>query len=210
MPDGFQPKSLDDILAGTAGRRVRGYGWDPRRGPKPLWAVVGDGGPFESPAGENLPADRIPIQLAQAEGSDTNQDGADGDVTWQRMNPDAYVFSNPRVIDNLKRLHRAIADQGVSPNAFSIRVSGGDRYRDPDGAHRSSTNDEVVEGSSPTSPHLVDHGARAADIVVKGVPRDVFERALRDTEFLPENTQSYDDGHTHVGLPNRPEYHAPK
>jgi murein DD-endopeptidase MepM/ murein hydrolase activator NlpD len=58
----FQRKSLDDILAGAAGRPPRrAYAWDAEQGPKPLWAIAGDGAPY----GEET---RRAIQLGEAPG----------------------------------------------------------------------------------------------------------------------------------------------
>lgn len=206
----FQPKSLDEILAGAPGRVGRTVPIPLGGGPKPLWAVIGEAAPYGWQTGGGLSMERSPVKFAQAQTGETGAGQVDPGAAWEGINPDGYAFSNPRVVDNLKRLRQAIVHQGISADDFSIRVSGGDRDRDTDGVIRSSTNHEVVKGASPTSPHLVERGARAADIVVKGVPREVFERALSETEFLPANTQYYEDGHTHVALPNRPEYYAPK
>ncbi len=40
-----------------------------------------------------------------------------------------------------------------------------------------------------------------------GVNKEMFMDALRDTEFRQESTRDdYDDGHTHIALPNTQEY----
>lgn len=57
---------------------------------------------------------------------------------------EGFVFSNPRVIHNLRRLKQAILDLGVDPSHFTFRVTGGDRYIDSDGNHRSATNHQIV------------------------------------------------------------------
>ncbi|MFZ5503509.1 MAG: RHS repeat-associated core domain-containing protein [Pseudomonadota bacterium] len=118
-----------------------------------------------------------------------------------------YVLNNPQVTANLQALNQAIIKQGLNNSNFQLTVTGGDRYRDAAGNVRSSTNNEIIPNASPTSPHLIERGARACDLSVSGVPNDVFDRALRDTDFIPQNTiRDYDDGHTHIGLPNLPRY----
>lgn len=126
-----------------------------------------------------------------------------GGTTYQ-----GFVFSNPRVVQNLRRLEEMLLEQDTDPTQFSFRVSGGDRYVDSEGNHRSATDHQIVPNSDPNSPHLVENGARAADIVVTGVSHAAFEQALRQTEFLPANTRYYPD-HIHVALPNLREYYAP-
>ncbi|MDT8385446.1 MAG: RHS repeat-associated core domain-containing protein [Gammaproteobacteria bacterium] len=123
------------------------------------------------------------------------------------LNTGGFVLNNPQVTSNLQALNQAIINQGLSNSDFQLTVTGGDRYRDAAGNIRSSTNNEIIPNSSPTSPHLIERGARACDLSVSGVQDDVFDRALRDTDFLPQNTiRDYDDGHTHIGLPNLPTY----
>lgn len=69
----FEGRSLGDILAGAAGRpRRRTYGWDAERGPKPLWAIAGDGAPFGEAGGDagtdggDRQAEADPVQVVQA------------------------------------------------------------------------------------------------------------------------------------------------
>jgi hypothetical protein len=91
------------------------------------------------------------------------------------------------------------------PNG-DIRVSGGDRYLDRDGNVRSATNNKVVPGSRYTSPHLYENGARAVDIYVPGASDKEIKDAAKRAGFPEYNTkQDYDDGHTHINLPNTPD-----
>jgi hypothetical protein len=45
------------------------------------------------------------------------------------------------------------------------------------------------------------------DISVEGVSNELFDAAIRLTDFLSANTRRYADGHTHIALPNRPEFY---
>lgn len=63
MAFGFQPKSLDEILAGAPGRARRAApGAAAWNGPTPLWAIVGEPAPFGWEAGAplRLAADATP------------------------------------------------------------------------------------------------------------------------------------------------------
>ncbi len=120
-----------------------------------------------------------------------------------------YVLSNPYVKNNLRQLNTAIVALGLSDSSFTLRVTGGDRYKDQCGDIRSSTNGQIVSGSSKTSPHLISRGARAVDLVVSGVSNKIFDKALKRTRFLPANTlRNYPDGHTHIALPNLRNYYV--
>jgi hypothetical protein len=128
----------------------------------------------------------------------------------RNLNPDGYVFNNPQVPENVQKLHDGIAGE-LGTADFVFQVTGGDRYIGPDGRIYSATDGSLISASSLTSPHLIERGARAADLRVDGVPNEVFDRVLRtQTDFLPANTiRGYDDGHTHVALPNTPEFSLP-
>lgn len=120
-----------------------------------------------------------------------------------------YILQNPQVRADLERLNQEIINQGGLADAdFVLQVTGGDRYIDPAGNIRSATTGEIVRGATRTSPHLIERGARAVDLRVTGVPDAMFDRALRNTEFLPANTQrGYADRHTHISLPNLERYY---
>jgi RHS repeat-associated protein len=114
-----------------------------------------------------------------------------------------YVITNPLVRSNLERLNQTIINFDYSNNDFVLRITGGDRYRDKDGHIRSLTDDSIVCDSSQTSPHLIERGARAVDLQVIGISNELFDRALRMTDFSSANTRrNYKDGHTHINLPN--------
>ena len=87
------------------------------------------------------------------------------------MSPYNYVLNNPLVRGNLELLNLLIVQTGVPDDCFVIRVTGGDRYRDPNNptVHRSSSNGSIVKDSSPTSPHLIERGARAVDFNIDNV-----------------------------------------
>jgi len=128
-----------------------------------------------------------------------------------RIEWNEYILNNVLVIRNLIRLNQAIIDSGVKDDHFVLNVTGGDRFRDSCGKIRSVTTYEIVPGASSTSPHLIERGARAVDLNVIGVSNAVFDTALLKTDFLPANTQrNYPDGHTHIGLPNTPQYSYPR
>lgn len=92
-----------------------------------------------------------------------------------------------------------------------LSTTGDDRYIDSAGVIRSMTDDSIVRGSAPRSPHLIENGARAVDLRVQGVPSRVFDNALRGTDFSPGSTlRNYPDGHTHINLPNERRFYAPR
>ena len=111
-----------------------------------------------------------------------------------------YVLSNPYVRSNLEKLDSKIAEE-IGRCDFVLRVTGGDRYIDAQGKHRSSTNHQIIENSDPHSPHLVERGTRAVDLSVTGVSNKEFDKALRQTDFSTV-LRNYSDGHTHINLPN--------
>ncbi|MEW6412449.1 MAG: RHS repeat-associated core domain-containing protein [Candidatus Zixiibacteriota bacterium] len=135
-----------------------------------------------------------------------------------------YRVNNMYVRYNLERLNQAIIDQGYDNESFTIRVTGGDRYSDENGLHFSASGEGLVRNSDELSPHLIERGARAVDFQLEGFGSghynscmmSVFEKALKDTEFLPENnrplkkngtwTRKYGDGHIHVALPYTPQF----
>jgi RHS repeat-associated protein len=129
------------------------------------------------------------------------------DLLGLRIEWGAYAINNPFVRYNLWRLNREIIKCGISDDKFVLQISGGDRFKDLLGKIRSLTNYEIVKGSDPKSPHLLENGARAVDLYYRGISDEIFDAALRKTEFSPENTRrGYSDGHTHINLPNQPKY----
>jgi len=120
-----------------------------------------------------------------------------------------YIFSNLKVIRNLIRLNEEIIKLGKKDDEFVLSVTGGDRFKDSQGNIRSATTYEIIQNSSSTSPHLTERGARAVDLCVSGVSNESFDKALKKTEFLPDNTErNYQDTHTHIALPNLINYYA--
>ena len=131
------------------------------------------------------------------------------DALGLRIEWNHYVLSNLSVIRNLIRLNQEIINLGKKDDEFVLSVSGGDRFIDSEGNVRSITTYEIVPESTSTSPHLVERGARAVDLCVTGVTNNLFDRALKNTEFLPENTERYSDrSHTHIALPNSREFYS--
>lgn len=119
-----------------------------------------------------------------------------------------FVFNNPRVRANLEQLNREIVKLGIPNDQFVLKISGGDRFRDRCGNIRSATDYDKVPGSDPNSPHLLKNGARGVDLYQQGVSDEVFDTALRKTEFSPEWTRrGYPSGHTHINLQNKPGYY---
>jgi hypothetical protein len=136
------------------------------------------------------------------------------------------VFSNEQVVSNFEKLNSLIHDLEPSDNCVVLRVTGGDRYRDPNDPRviRSATNDAVIPNADPHSPHLDEKGARAIDFVVENqgqggqggctqgcwpLTDSDIDVLLLMTDFAPHNTQrNYPEGpHTHVNLPNRPRFY---
>ena len=121
---------------------------------------------------------------------------------------------------NLDLLDSLIVNSGISDGCFVLRVTGGDRYRDPKNPQliRSATNGAVVPNAAPQSPHLRERGARAIDFVVENskaqcgcapVTNAIVDQALPWTDFsLADTERNYPEGpHTHVNLPNLPKYY---
>jgi len=119
-----------------------------------------------------------------------------------------YILSNPNVPDNLDLINALLVSRGYPDRSFQLGVTGGDRYLDAAGNVRSSTNHAIVPGADRTSPHLDVNGARAVDLQVTGIPNDVFDQVLRQTNFAPGMTLRYPDGHTHISLP--PQFGLPR
>ncbi len=130
-----------------------------------------------------------------------------------RINWANYVLNNPWVVSNFIGLNQQLVSQGVPDECFELRVTGGDRYRQNRRIHRSLTNNTVVPGSDPDSPHLVERGSRAVDFKVimstdpkctcYNISNTALNSAIGNTSFAPKDTRSnYDDGHVHVNLPN--------
>ncbi len=132
-----------------------------------------------------------------------------------------YVLSNPLVRQNFDLLNSLIVQSGISDDCFILRVTGGDRYRDPSNPSliRSATNNAVVPNADPHSPHLVDRGVRAIDFTIqnntkqcdcKPVTNALVDQMLMSTDFSAANTRrNYPEGpHTHINLPNLPKYYV--
>lgn len=135
------------------------------------------------------------------------------DPTGRRIQYNGYVFNNPLVLANLELLNREIMRLFcLGDDDFKIYVTGGDRYIDAEGKHRSATNGLWVENSGcvtnskgqrrcGSSPHLIESGARAVDFGIAGITFEQLQKALKSTAFLEANTKRYNDGHIHIALP---------
>jgi len=98
------------------------------------------------------------------------------------------VLRNPALVENLWNLNEAIVRQGIADAAFTLRVSGGDRYRDCAGNIVSASDGKQVTNSEQDSRHLYENGAIAVDLVVSGVSTRTFSTALSTTSFDPNRT----------------------
>ena len=116
----------------------------------------------------------------------------------------SYFFTNSKVSSNLVALNKAVIQvTGKKDSEFKLVVTGGDRYLDSHGVARSLTTGKVVAESVKKSPHLIESGARAADISISGITKADLKKAVALTEFssIPGNYKDdYDDNHIHVGL----------
>lgn len=84
---------------------------------------------------------------------------------------------------------------------FEFVITGGDRYRDPNGQIRSSTNFEIIWNSSDTTYHL--NGA-AVDVRIRGVSEEIVLAAWATTDFHGGYvSNNYGDGHWHFQFPMR-------
>ena len=122
-----------------------------------------------------------------------------------RIDWGGQVLRNPDVVENLWKLNDAIVAQGIPDAAFTIRVSGGDRYRDCLGNIISASNGKPVTDSAKKSPHLYENGAIGVDVVVAGAGATVVDTAAATTSFDPRQTRppsSYPKNpHHHFELP---------
>jgi len=153
-----------------------------------------------------------PINFSDAFGLSGCRQRGDPDcsivVDGRELNPEGYVISNEIVRTEVAALYSALV-QELDTDDFTFQVTGGDRFRGPDGTHRSSSNGSIVAGSDSKSPHLIERGARAVDLRIQGVSDAAVDEALQTTRFLPANTRrGYGDRHTHVALPNEIKYYA--
>jgi RHS repeat-associated protein len=139
-----------------------------------------------------------------------------------RVDWGGYVFHNSMTTGNLEMLNWLVVLSGVPDDCFVIRVTGGDRYRDPTNPniHRSSTDHSIVDDSSSTSPHLVENGARAVDFNLDSIndpcrcssgpqaTNNLIDALLPFTGFSSANTsRDYPNApHTHIALPNTRAY----
>jgi hypothetical protein len=145
------------------------------------------------------------------------------DASGLRVDWGSWILTNPQVLSNFSLLDSAIVAWGIPDDCFTLRVTGGDRFRDPTNlnVHRSATPGySVVPNSDRHSPHLADRGARAIDFVIqnsgtgcrcKPVTDDLVDTLLIWTDFSQDSTRrNYPEGpHTHLNLPNLPRYAAP-
>lgn len=73
-----------------------------------------------------------------------NMDPSGNRIVWA-----SHVFSNPLVVASLSVLNQRIGQMFcLADDNFTIRVTGGDRYRDSQGRIRSATTDQIVANSS--------------------------------------------------------------
>ncbi len=130
------------------------------------------------------------------------------DPDGNELDFNSYSFANNKVSSNLVALNKAVMKvTGKRDSEFGIRVTGADRYRDIHGIARSMTTGKVVPEAAKNSPHLIENGARGADISVTGISKDDLKKAVALTDFsLTKGNylDSYDDGHVHVGLSKDP------
>ena len=96
------------------------------------------------------------------------------------------VLSNPVVKDQLDRIDKALP-------GTDVRVTGGDRYIDPDGNIRSSSNNNIIPNSAKKSQHL---DGTAVDFSLSDMsPGKEFIEG-----FFDWSKTDYDDGHVHGDL----------
>jgi hypothetical protein len=121
-------------------------------------------------------------------------------IDWGGM-----VLRNPDVVENLYKLNDAIVAQGIPDSAFTVRVSGGDRYRDCLNRIISASDGKPIPKSEQDSKHLYEKGAIAADVVVTGANEARVKAAIATTSFDPGRTRSTypKEPHVHLELPSR-------
>ncbi|EGC32429.1 hypothetical protein DICPUDRAFT_81734 [Dictyostelium purpureum] len=141
------------------------------------------------------------------------------------LNPGNYVLNNPHMAENVIKLYKALKEKlqnhhNPKIRNFQFQVTGGDRYKGPDGKPYSCSEHTIVPGAAPSGAHMEDNGARAVDIRIKLsdgsdiIPLDIVEELTNknlykytmlflDYKALPK---IYPDRHYHFQLPNTTEY----
>ena len=124
-------------------------------------------------------------------------------IDWKNKDGVEIVLSNKKSRKELQKINDNIIEQtGKKDKDFRLRVSGGDRYIGKDKLHYSSTHQKIERKSDINSPHLVENGARAIDVQLKGVTKQEFKKAHDKTAFKGGNYLDHYKTHVHISLPN--------
>jgi RHS repeat-associated protein len=116
------------------------------------------------------------------------------------VNPNHYVLSNKKFIAEMKNFDLAVARlSGKETEAFTMTVSGGDRYKKGDKIF-SRTNDSEIKNSASKSKHLQSEGAIAVDLATTDISYEILNKAAKESGFRIDPSGSYDDGHFHIDL----------
>ncbi|GAA4821247.1 hypothetical protein GCM10023331_02000 [Algivirga pacifica] len=118
------------------------------------------------------------------------------------VNPNNLVLNNKSLIKKMGKLNAALAKRaGVDSKAFTLTITGGDRYK-KDGKIYSLSNHSHISKSAKSSRHLVEEGARAIDF---GLTNDADGKITNDMiieeakKLGIEYSKVYkDDGHIHL------------
>ena len=114
-----------------------------------------------------------------------------------------YVINNPNMIEALATLNYLIMQEtGLANNEFTIKITGGDRYRGEDGKPYSLS--ESWQCGAENSPHLIENGARGVDLKIEKsggglVDYDLIIQLHQAAGFNYWNDK-YDTGHLHLTL----------
>ena len=116
-------------------------------------------------------------------------------------NPDEIVLSNTSVERHVVEFNSEVARISATPTTdFTFVVTGGDRYV-RDGKVYSSTNNQVVSGTSLLSRHITSNGALGVDLrVPSNISIADIKKAAKNVGF-EEIINRYPDGHLHLALP---------
>ncbi|MCE1189062.1 MAG: hypothetical protein LWX56_07960 [Ignavibacteria bacterium] len=133
----------------------------------------------------------------------TNSDPDGKKVINKDRNGNGYVFCNSKIVTAVQKFNEAICRlTNMKSDDFKLQISGGDRYKDANGAIRSKSNNSIVSNSVKDSPHLQSNGGRGVDIIYpSNVPLNVLEKAA-EMAGLTKNVWVYNDNHFHLGLAN--------
>lgn len=123
-------------------------------------------------------------------------------------NPKKMVLNNKTLIKKLSKLNKSIIEEtGLRNSGFTIKITGGDRYKKDGKIYSLTHKDEKVKGSVSRSRHLIEEGARAVDLMIINdgdgkVTAELITKLAKKLGFSYSKTD-YPDNHIHIQLSSK-------